>query len=133
MSEVPVGSAEPVVEATGTSEFLLGVVLVPLVGQVAEQVVAVEGAPRDRMDLSRKFAYGSSLQIALFMMPILVFASLVTSQLLSLVFDVYGLVTLLGTALLSTLVALDGRSHWLEGVMLLAIYAGLAVGFVFLP
>mgnify|MGYP000243218892 FL=1 len=133
MSEVPVSSVEPVVEASGISEFLLGVVLVPVVGQVAEQVVAVEGAHRDRMDLSRKFAYGSSLQIALFMMPILVFASLVTSQLLSLVFDVYGLVTLLGTALLWTLVALDGRSHWLEGVMLLAIYAGLAVGFVFLP
>ncbi len=133
MSEVPVGSAEPVVEATGTSEFLLGVVLVPLVGQVAEQVVAVEGAPRDRMDLSRKFAYGSSLQIALFMMPILVFASLVTSQLLSLVFDVYELVALLGTALVTTLIAHDGRSHWLEGVMLLAVYAGLAVGFFFLP
>ncbi|WP_448576444.1 calcium/proton exchanger [Thermomicrobium sp.] len=133
MSEILVGAVEPVVEATGIPEFFLGVVLVPLVGNVAEHFVAVQVAHRNRMDLSLGIAYGSSLQIALVMMPILVFASLVTSRPLSLVFNVYELVALLGTALVTTLIALDGRSHWLEGVMLLAVYAGLAVSFFFLP
>ncbi len=133
MSEVLVGAVEPVVEATGVSEFFLGVVLVPLVGNVAEHFVAVQVAGRNQMDLSLGIAYGSSLQIALVVTPVLIFASLATSQPMSLVFNVYELVALLGAALVSSLIAVDGRSHWLEGAMLLAVYAGLAVGFFFLP
>ncbi|MCX2727320.1 calcium/proton exchanger [Thermomicrobium sp. 4228-Ro] len=133
MSEVLVGAVEPVVAATGISEFFLGVVLVPLVGNVAEHFVAVQVAGRNQMDLSLNIAYGSSLQVALLVTPVLIGASLLTSQPMSLVFNVYELVALLGAALVSTLIALDGRSHWLEGAMLLAVYAGLGVGFFFLP
>ncbi len=133
MSEVLVGAVEPVVAATGISEFFLGVVLVPLVGNVAEHFVAVQVAGRNQMDLSLSIAYGSSLQIALVVTPVLIFASLLTSQPMSLVFNMYELVALLGAAFVSTLIALDGRSHWLEGAMLLAVYLGLAVGFFFLP
>ncbi|MDW8060311.1 MAG: calcium/proton exchanger [Thermomicrobium sp.] len=133
MSEVLVASVEPVVEATGISEFFLGVVLVPLVGNVAEHFVAVQVAGRNQMDLSLGIAYGSSLQVALVVTPVLIFASLLTSRPMSLVFNVYELLALFGAALVSTLIALDGRSHWLEGAMLLAVYAGLAVGFFFLP
>lgn len=133
MSEVLVGAVEPVVEATGISEFFLGVILVPLVGNVAEHFVAVQVAGRNQMDLSLGIAYGSSLQVALVVTPVLIFASLLTSEPMSLVFNVYELVALLGAALVSTLIAVDGRSHWLEGAMLLAVYAGLGVGFFFLP
>lgn len=133
MSEVLVSAVEPVVEATGVSEFFLGVVLVPLVGNVAEHFVAVQVAGRNQMDLSLGIAYGSSLQIALVVTPVLIFASLATSQPMSLVFNVYELVALLGAVLVSSPIAVDGRSHWLEGAMLLAVYAGLAVGFFFLP
>ncbi|MDW7982076.1 MAG: calcium/proton exchanger [Thermomicrobium sp.] len=133
MSELLVAAVEPVVAETGISEFFLGVVLVPLVGNVAEHFVAVQVAGRNQMDLSLGIAYGSSIQIALVVTPVLLFASLLTSRPMSLVFNVYELVALLGAALVSSLIALDGRSNWLEGAMLLAVYAGLAVGFFFLP
>ncbi len=133
MSEILVHAVEPVVAQTGISEFFLGVVLVPLVGNVAEHFVAVQVAGRNQLDLSLGIAYGSSLQIALVVAPLLVFASLLTATPMSLVFNLYELVALFGAAVVSTLIAVDGRSNWLEGAMLLAVYAGLAVGFFFLP
>jgi Ca2+:H+ antiporter len=136
MSEVLVGAVEPVVAATGIFAFFGGVVLVLLVESVAEHFVAVQVAHRNRMDSSLGIGYGSTLQIALAVMSILVFARLVPSRPLSLVFDVSELVALLGAALVSTLIALAlaGRSdpacglRWPgRGLFLLAMLAALRV------
>lgn len=133
LSEILVGAAEPVVEAWGISEFFLGIVIIPLIGNVAEHLVAVQAAWKNRMELGMAVAVGSSLQIALFVAPLLVFISLLFGNPLTLVFNQFELVTLAGAALVAGIVALDGKSNWLEGAQLLAVYIITALGFYFLP
>lgn len=92
MSELFEGAIQQVVQRTGISEFfLLGVTLVPLVGNVAGHFIAVQAAGKDQMDLILGIAYGSSLQIALVVVPLLVFASLFTREPMSLIFHVHEL------------------------------------------
>ncbi|MCM8748943.1 calcium/proton exchanger [Thermomicrobiaceae bacterium CFH 74404] len=133
MSELLVAAVEPVIAATGISEFFLGVMLIPLVGNVAEHFVAVQVAADNKMDLSLGIAYGSSLQIALLVAPLLVFGSLALGQPMTLVFNMYELIALVGAALISSLIAADGESNWLEGAQLLVVYIALGLGFFFLP
>ena len=73
VSEAFVGAIEPLVEETGISELFVGVILVPIVGNIAEHVVGVQIAYKNRMDFSMAVSLGSSLQVALFVTPILVF------------------------------------------------------------
>ncbi len=133
LSEVLVGAVEPVVEVWGISEFFLGIVIIPLVGNVAEHLVAVQAAWKNHMELGMAVAVGSSLQIALFVAPLLVFISLLFGNPLTLVFNEFELVTLAGAALVAGIVALDGKSNWLEGAQLLAVYVITALAFYFLP
>lgn len=133
LSEILVGVAEPVVEAWGISEFFLGIVIIPLVGNVAEHLVAVQAAWKNQMELGMAVAVGSSLQIALFVAPLLVFISLLFGNPLTLVFNEFELVALAGAAVVAGIVALDGRSNWLEGAQLLAVYVITALAFYFLP
>lgn len=133
MSEVLVAQVEPVVVSLGISEFFLGVILVPLVGNVAEHLVAVKVAAKNQMNLSVEIAIGSSLQIALFVVPLLVFISLAMGNPLSLVFISFELVALVGTVLIVGQVAADGESNWLEGSALVALYLILAIAFFLLP
>jgi Ca2+:H+ antiporter len=132
LSEVLVGAVEPVVEQLGISEFFLGIILIPLVGNVAEHVVAVQMAIKNRMELSLSISIGSSLQIALFVTPILVFVSLLLGNPLQLTFDQFEIVAMIGASLIAALIALDGESNWLEGVQLLGVYAIIALAFFFL-
>lgn len=122
MSEVLVGVVEPVVRQWGISEFFLGVILIPIVGNVAEHLVAVEVALEDHMDLSVEIAVASSLQIALFVAPVLVFLSLIMGNPLQLVFNTAELLALGSAAIVVYMVSMDGESHWLEGAALLAVY-----------
>ena len=85
------------------------------------------------MDLSLSIALGSSLQIALFVTPILVFVSLVLGNPLTLEFNELELIALAAASLITALVSLDGESNWLEGAMLLAVYGILGLAFFFLP
>ncbi len=133
MSEFLVGSVEPVVEQLGWTEFFVGIIIVPIIGNVAEHLVAVQVAVRDQMDLSMTISLGSSLQIALFVTPVLVFVSLLFQNKLLLVFNVYELIALSAASFITALVALDGESNWFEGAMLLAIYLILALAFFVLP
>jgi Ca2+:H+ antiporter len=133
MSEFLVGSVEPVVEQLGWTEFFVGIIIVPIIGNVAEHLVAVQVALKDKMDLSLTISLGSSLQIALFVAPVLVFVSLLFQDKLLLVFNVYELVALSAASFITALVALDGESNWFEGAMLLAIYLILALAFFVLP
>lgn len=133
MSEFLVGSLELVTETLGLTEFFVGIIIVPVIGNVAEHLVAVEVAIKDQMDLSLSIALGSSLQIALFVAPLLVFVSLAMGNPMTLEFNHPELIAMIAASLIGALVAMDGRSNWLEGVMLLAVYAILALGFFFLP
>ncbi len=133
LSEILVGSVEPVTEALGLSEFFIGIILIPIIGNVAEHIVAVEVALKNKMELSLEIALGSSLQIALFVAPVLVFVALLFGQELTLIFNQFELLALIAAVLISALVAADGETNWLEGAQLLGVYAILAVAFFFIP
>ena len=133
MSELLVGTIEHVVLEIGITEFFLGIIIIPLVGNVAEHLVAVTVAAKNQMELSLAISVGSSLQIALFVAPLLVFVSLLMGNPLTLVFNQFELIALMAAVLIAGLVSLDGESNWLEGAMLLAIYLIIALGFFWLP
>jgi Ca2+:H+ antiporter len=133
MSEVLVGAVEHVTEELGLTEFFVGIIIIPLIGNVAEHLVAVQVALKDKMELSLAISLGSSLQIALFVAPALVFISLLFSETLLLVFNIFELVALMAAALVAAFIAADGESNWLEGAQLLAVYIIIGVAFFFLP
>ncbi len=132
MSEILIGAVEPVVAQWGVTELFLGFVLVPIVGNIAEHLIAVQFAMSNKMDLSIGIAIGSTLQIALFVAPVLVFVSLLLGNPMNLVFNPYELVGLGAAAAIATLVSIDGESNWLEGAQLIAVYMIVALGFFFL-
>lgn len=133
LSEILVGAVEPVVASWGVTEFFLGIVLIPIVGNVAEHLVGVQMALKNRMELSLSVSVGSSIQVALFVAPLLVFMSLLMGDHLTLVFNQFELIALVAAVLSAALVSLDGESNWLEGAQLLAVYAILALAFFYLP
>ncbi|HEX7102062.1 MAG TPA: calcium/proton exchanger [Nitrolancea sp.] len=132
MSEVLIRNVEPVIESWGLSELFLGVILIPIIGNVAEHFVAVTSAYRNQMDLSLGIAVGSSLQVALFVAPVLVFVSLLLGNKMSLVFNGYELAALAGATIVAVFISIDGESNWLEGAQLLAVYAIVGLGFYYL-
>jgi Ca2+:H+ antiporter len=133
MSEFLVSSVEPVTQQLGFSEFFVGIIIIPIIGNVAEHLVAVQVALKNQMDLSLSIALGSSLQIALFVAPVLVFVSPLLGYPLTLEFNGFEVIALTAAAVIAALVALDGESNWLEGAMLIAVYAIIALAFFFLP
>jgi Ca2+:H+ antiporter len=133
MSEILVGSVEAVVSGSGISEFFLGIILVPIIGNVAEHLVAITVAVKNKMELSMEIAISSSLQIALFVAPILVFVSLLMGNPLNLVFNTFELAALVAAVLVSYFVAADGESNWLEGAALLAVYVIFGLAFFIFP
>lgn len=132
MSELLVGTVAHVVLEIGITELFLGIIIIPLIGNVAEHLVAVTVAAKNQMELSLAISVGSSLQIALFVAPLLVFVSLLMGNPLTLVFNQFELIALMAAVLIAGLVSLDGESNWLEGAMLLAIYVIIALGFFWL-
>ena len=133
LSESLVHVAEDVIKGFGISEFFLGIILVPLIGNVAEHLVAVQMALKNKMDLSTEIAISSSLQIALFVAPLLVFISLILGHPLQIIFNRFELLALLTAVVISALVSADGESTWLEGVGLLAVYLIFGLAFFLLP
>jgi len=133
MSEVLVGALEPTAASWGLSEFFIGIMLVPLIGNIAEHLVAVQVAIQNKMDLSLGIAVGSGLQIATFVTPALVLAGWAMGTPMTLVFNPYELLALIGATLIAVLISVDGRSNWLEGAQLVGLYAVLALAFYFVP
>lgn len=131
MSELLVGSIEPVAEAWGLSELFIGVMLIPLVGNIAEHIVAVQMAYQNKMDLSLGIAVGSGLQIALFVTPVLIGVSVLLGTPMTLVFNQYELAALVGASLIAAIISVDGESNWLEGAQLLGLYLMLGIAFFF--
>ncbi|MBW7885053.1 MAG: calcium/proton exchanger [Caldilineaceae bacterium] len=133
MSEFLVGTLDTVTATLGLTEFFVGIIIVPMIGNVAEHLVAVQVAHKNQMDLSLTIALGSSLQIALFVAPVLVFVSLFMGNPMALEFNEFEVIAMISASVVAAFVALDGRSNWLEGAMLLVVYGMLALGFFFLP
>ena len=134
MSEILVGAVEAAASAFGMSEVFVGVVLVALVGNAAEHSSAILLAGKDRMDAAIAIAVGSSIQIALFVAPLLVFLSYVIGpHPMDLLFTTLEVVAVAIAVALMSFISNDGESHWMEGVQLLAVYVILAIAFYFLP
>ena len=110
----------------------VGAIIVGIVGNAAEHSSAILLARKGKIDLSIGIAAGSGTQIALFVVPILVFAGIALGQPFTLEFTLYELVTLFLAAIILNLIAHDGKSNWFEGVMLTAVYIIIALGFYFL-
>ncbi|HBH72402.1 MAG TPA: calcium/proton exchanger [Synechococcales bacterium UBA10510] len=130
-SELFVGVVETVSEGFGLTGLFTGVVLLPLLGGVAEYITAVGMARRNKMDLAVSVALGSTLLVALLVVPVLVLVGPLLGHPLDLSFNPYELVAIATAVVVSNLASLDGRSDWLEGVLLLAAYVILAAGFFF--
>jgi len=134
ISEILVGSVEHAAEALGMTSVFVGVVVVAVIGNAAEHSTAVLVALKDRMDLSLGIAIGSSIQIALFVAPVLVLASrFVGPGPMNLVFTPAEVLAIVLAVAISSQIAGDGESNWLEGVQLLAVYLVLGIVFYFLP
>ena len=134
MSEMMVGSLEQAAHELGMTEVFVGVILVALVGNAAEHSTSVLMALKNKMDLSVNIAVGSSIQIALFVAPLLVFISyFVGPAPMDLRFTGLEVVAVVLSVGIMALVCQDGESHWMEGVQLLAVYLMLGIAFYFLP
>jgi Ca2+:H+ antiporter len=133
-SELLVHSVEPVTRSLGLTEFFVGLIVIPIVGNVAEHYSAIVFARRNRMELAISIAANSSTQIAVFVAPFLVLSSLLLApQPMDLIFQPIELVTLFASSAIFAYVSLDGETNWLEGVQLLALYLIAAISFFFLP
>jgi Ca2+:H+ antiporter len=134
MSEILVGAAEGTGQALGMSQVFIGIVLLAIVGGAAESGSAIAMAQKNKLDLTVGIAMGSSIQIALFVAPVLVLASLfIAPQPLELAFSRAEIGTLFLGVLIGVIVAGDGRSNWYKGVQLILVYAMIAILFYFLP
>jgi Ca2+:H+ antiporter len=134
ISEILVGSVEQAAIAFGMSRIFIGVIVVAVIGNAAEHSTAITTALNNRMELSMGIALGSSLQIALFVAPLLVMLSYFFGpRPMDLVFTPAEVLAVFLAVLITGQVASDGKSNWLEGVQLLAVYLMLAVVFYFLP
>jgi Ca2+:H+ antiporter len=132
-SEFLVSSVEATAKTWGLTEVFVGVIVVAIIGNAAEHSTAVWTAMRNNMDLSFNIAVGSSIQVALFVAPVLVFLSYGFGQPLDLHFSLFEVMAVTIAVSVVNLVAQDGESHWMEGVLLVAVYLILAIAFYFLP
>jgi len=130
-SEAFVGVIEPLTEEYGISELFVGVIIVPIVGNIAEHVVGVQIAYKNNMDFSMAISLGSSIQVALLVTPILIFLGPLLGHPLRLVFTPLELGALGAAVVVTGFAALDGRSNWLEGAMLCGVYIIAALAFFF--
>jgi Ca2+:H+ antiporter len=133
MSEILVGAVEATSQALGMNEVFVGVIVVAIIGNAAEHSTAILMAMKNQMDLAVGIALGSALQIALFVAPVLVFASYLRPHPMDLLFTTLEVLSVILAVTIARMVAEDGESNWLEGLMLLMIYAILGVAFFVLP
>ena len=133
VSEIFVGGIEPLIEEVGISSLFVGVILVPIVGNIAEHVVGVQIAYKNDMDFSMAISLGSSIQVALLVTPILVFLGPFLGHPLELVFTPLELISLGAAVVVTAFIALDGESNWLGGAMLIGVYIIAALAFFFSP
>ncbi|EMD85294.1 hypothetical protein COCC4DRAFT_153136 [Bipolaris maydis ATCC 48331] len=127
------GAIEPMVESSGISQAFIGLIILPIVGNAAEHVTAVTVAMKNKMDLSIGIAVGSSIQIAIFITPVIVILGWMMGKEMTLYFNIFETVALFVTVLVVNFLVLDGRSNYLEGSLLIASYIIIALASFFYP
>lgn len=133
VSEILVDSLEKAIVTLGLSRLFTGVILIPIFGGVVEYITCITFALKNKMEVAVAVAIGSSLQIALFVAPILVLVGWVIGQPMNLEFSPFEIVAVTMAVLITNSISNDGRSNWLEGVLLLMTYAILGTAFYFHP
>jgi Ca2+:H+ antiporter len=134
MSEFLVGAVEATAKSFGMTEVFVGVILVAIIGNAAEHSTAVLMSIKNKMDIAINIAVGSSIQIALFVAPVMVFLSYwIGPQPMDLIFTNFEVLAITLSVAIMALISQDGESNWMEGVQLLAVYAILGIAFYFLP
>ena len=133
VSEVLVASLESAIKTLGLTQMFTGVILIPLFGGVVEYITVITFARKNKMDLAISVAMGSSLQIVMFVAPILVFAGQLMGQPMNLEFEPFELMAAAMAVVVINSISSDGRSNWLEGVLLLVTYGIVATAFYFHP
>ncbi len=132
LSELLVLSVEHTAESLKLNQIFIGVILVAIIGNAAEHSTAIMMARKNKMDLSINIALGSGAQIALFVAPLLVFASFFLGpKPMDLNFSTFEVLSVVVSVIILNYVAMDGECNWLEGVQLLAVYAILGTAFFF--
>jgi Ca2+:H+ antiporter len=129
-SEFLVGSIESVTSTFGLSQLFVGIIVIAIIGNAAEHSTAIIMAAKNKMDIAMEIAIGSSLQIILFVAPVLIFISQFFTP-MSIVFNEFELVAMFLAAIIANQIAGDGESNWLEGVQLIAVYLIIAIAFFF--
>ena len=129
LSEILVDAIEPFIDSFGLSAFFVGVVIIPTIGNLAEHLVAVQLAIKDKMEFALAVSFGSSLQVALFVAPVLVLLGVVINQPMDLVFTPLEIAAVAAAVGISALISIDGESNWLEGALLMLVYGILAISF----
>jgi len=130
-AEFLVSSLEPALEDLGLSEFFVGLIVIPIIGNAAEHSSAIMFALRNKVDVTLEIAIGSSTQIALFVAPALVFISLFVGHPMDFVFSTFEVAAVALSTILVFMISSDGRSNWLEGAQLTGAYAIMAISFFF--
>jgi Ca2+:H+ antiporter len=126
LGEVLVGSLEPAAEALDISPVFMGLIAIPVIGNLAEHLVAVQLAWRNRMDFAVNIAMGSTIQVVMFLAPVIVLVSPLLGHGVPLVFTPLEIIALAGGAIVIGIVGSDGESTWVEGAALLAVYLMVA-------
>ena len=124
---------EPMVESSGISQAFIGLIILPIVGNAAEHVTAVTVAMKNKVDLAIGIAVGSSIQIAIFITPVIVILGWIMNKEMTLYFNIFETVALFVTVLVVNFLVLDGRSNYLEGSLLIAAYVIIALSSFFYP
>jgi Ca2+:H+ antiporter len=133
LSEFLVGTIENVRDTVGLTEVFVGVIVVAIVGNAAEHSAAILMAMKDKMDLSVGIAIGSSLQIALFVAPVLIFLSYLFGRPMNLEFTMPEVVAVVASVYILFQISGDGETNWIEGIQLLSVYVILGILFFYLP
>jgi len=128
-SEYLVGSIEGITVTWGISETFAGMILLPIVGNAAEHLTAVTVSMKNKMNLAIGVAVGSSQQIAMMVMPLMVVLGWIIGQPMTLYFEIFETAVLFMTVILIFALLVDGSSNWLEGSMLIGVYFILAIAF----
>ena len=133
MSELLVGGLDAASASLGLSQLFVGLIVIPIIGNAAEHAAAVTFALRNKMDLAMTIALGSTVQVALLVAPLLVLMGLLLGQPMDLVVSPLELVAVVAAVLITNSVVRDGETNWLEGVLLLGVYALLGLAVFFFP
>lgn len=132
-AEFLVNSIDHLISTTNVSQAFVGLIILPIVGNAAEHVTAVTVAAKNKMDLAINIALGSSIQIALFVTPLMVILGWILDTEMSLYFSLFETVSLFASAFIVSFLMIDGRSNYLEGALLIAAYVIIALGAFFYP